>query len=336
MQKKEFKDLSKQGNIKHINGFDLLRIISITAVVGIHSFFTDLSLTSLVRNLSFAIPCFVLIAVYLSVRHINNDGSRINFLKRRAVRLMPAFLVWTAIYVIARLINGGIANPSLYDFAGYLFLGSSALHLYFIPMIYYYSVLLIFIPKPIGFRLPICLIGLFAATWLRYAGIPAFHFGTPEADAFPFYFLYNLPYLFLGIVLFDLIEQSTFSEKTSNHSGLFSLIFGFSSLAFWFGPQLFNITIPVQDIIRDTFLFLTFLFLPADIPEWMTNIATVIFGVYLSHHLILEGLLWLETLVGFDSSTTLITIMRFAVAIISLTAFCIILGKSKRTAWLVR
>jgi peptidoglycan/LPS O-acetylase OafA/YrhL len=319
----------------YIGGFDILRTTAVIAVVGIHSFFPDPHLASLVRNLSFAIPCFVLIAVYLSARQINGSPS-VPFLKKRLLRLVPGFFVWTAIYFIARSIDGNIANISLQTVAEYIFLGSAALHLYFVPMIFYYSILLIIMPRPTGIRLGICFTGLFIALWLRSTGVTSLHFGNPEADAFPFYFIYNLPYLFIGILIFDLTERTPCFLNAPSRSRFITAVFGCGSLLFWILPTIFPVLVPEQEVARNVFLFLTFLSWPFDIPMWINNIASVTFGIYLSHHLIVEGLLRVEGFLQFNSDATNITITRFIVATVLAIALCMWLRKSRQTIWLVR
>ena len=296
----------------------------------------DRNLIWLVRNFSFAVPSFVLMSIYLSAKRVNKDESQWHFLRRRAVRLMPAFLVWTAIYAIARWADGGIEAPSLVGCIEFFFFGSVALHLYFIPMIFYYTIAIVALPATTGLRVPICLIGLFGAILLRYADIPAIHWGTPETDAFPFYFLYNLPYLFMGILLFDLIERSSVSQHFTNRVGLVSLACGMGTLVLWAGPYFYPRFLPLQNIGRDTLLFLTFLFWPVGVPRWGISIAAGSFGVYLSHHLWVEGFLRLEAYMGLVSGTTGVTFLRFFVCLIVAMSFSFLLGKDKRLAWLVK
>jgi len=319
----------------YIGGFDILRTAAVIAVVGIHSFFSDPHLASVVNNLSFAIPCFVLMTIYLSVRQIN-ESSPVHFLKKRIVRLIPGFFAWTAIYVIARSIDGNIKNISLQTVAEYIFLGSAALHLYFVPMIFYYSISLIIIPRPKAIRLSICFAGLFIALWLRSMGVTSLHFGNPEADAFPFYFIYNLPYLFIGVLIFDLIERTPCFLNAPSNSRFITAIFGCGSLLFWFLPTIFPVLVPEQEVARNVFLFLTLLSWPFDIPMWINKIASVTFGIYLSHHLIVEGLLRVEGFLQFNSDATNITIIRFIVATVLAIALCMWLRKSRQTVWLVR
>ena len=58
-------------NIQSIEGFDLLRIICIAAVIGIHCL-EHRFFNRIVENLSFAVPCFVMLSIYFSA---NNSKS---------------------------------------------------------------------------------------------------------------------------------------------------------------------------------------------------------------------------------------------------------------------
>ncbi len=121
--------------IQSVKGFDLLRTICIAAVIGIHCL-EHYHFNRVVENLSFAVPCFVMMSVYFSAYQLNKGGSRWYFFKKRAFRLFPAFLTWTLIYAAARFIDGGNVNLfSVKEWLRLFFCGSAALHLYFIPMI---------------------------------------------------------------------------------------------------------------------------------------------------------------------------------------------------------
>lgn len=93
-------------------GYDLLRIISICAVVAIHTFGPlaanpeihgsgPWALSVLLSSGSiWAVPVFVMLAGALSLRErAHADGPR-SFYVRRAVRIVPALIAWTFIYLV--------------------------------------------------------------------------------------------------------------------------------------------------------------------------------------------------------------------------------------------
>jgi peptidoglycan/LPS O-acetylase OafA/YrhL len=320
--------------MSHIHGFDLLRIVSITAVVGIHALHTDPQLAEFNRNFSFAVPCFVLMAVYLSERSLQS-GERF-FLWRRVVRLLPAFLAWTGLYVIARWWIGGIPGPSIQSIAQFIFLGSAALHLYFIPMLIYYSFGVAALPKSNRLRVTFSVLGLCVAFLIRYSGTPDIQLGSSEADAFPVYFIYNLPYLFIGILLFHVSECSAAANWIRKRAVYLACLCAIGTAILWSVPHVDPLWIPVQDVVRDTLLFLTFLFLPYGMPRGAVVLSSVSFGIYLSHHMVLEGLMRVETLLALVSSDFMVTLARYAVGLLISACTCVLVARSKTTAWVVR
>ncbi|MCP4110850.1 MAG: acyltransferase [Desulfobacteraceae bacterium] len=320
---------------QHINGFDLLRIISVTAVIGSHTLYTESGPLQILKHLSFAVPCFVMMAVYLSLGYFNNKSESWQyFLRKRATRLIPAFLVWTAIYVTARWVTGSIDFPSLNIWVEYFLLGAAALHLYFIPLIFYYSVILVIINKSDWFQLPASFIGLLVSVCLQHK-IPTIRFTTPEANAFPYYFIHNLPYLFIGIFFFYLIEKNnTLKQYSTNLANYITLIFGACTIIIWFIPDMISKNIHSYQIIRDSFIFLTFRFCIIDIPKWLISVTNVSFGIYLSHHLIFQGLFMLKKQTGIFLTTTWSVLIYFVVGMSITIGFNILLGKIKQIRWM--
>jgi len=322
-------------NIQSIEGFDLLRIICIAAVIGIHCL-EHRFFNRIVENLSFAVPCFVMLSIYLSAKYLNKNRSRLYFLQKRLIRLIPAFLAWTLIYTTARCIDGGSINIfSVKEWLRLFFSGSAALHLYFIPMIFYYSIILTAMPFSTVLRIFICIAGLAGAIWLKYSDIPNIKLGSHEADAFPLYFRNNLPFLFIGILIFDLIERINIFQQTEKENIFISSICGIFTLILWINPYFFPYSIPFQYIWQYTLLFLTFRFLTVKIPGWMKPFITVSFGIYLSHHLFSQGLMKLELYMGLVSRIYWVTPVRFFLCLIISAGFCIWLEKKKKLRWMV-
>jgi len=320
-------------NIQSIEGLDLLRIICIAAVIGIHCL--DRSFNWFIENLSFAVPCFVMMSVYFSAKHLNKN-SRLHFIQRRIFRLIPAFLSWTLIYAAARYIDGGNINIlSVKEWLRLFFSGSAALHLYFIPMIFYYSIILMILPVSTVLRVCICLFGLIVAIWFKYSDIPNIKLGSHEADAFPFYFRSHLPFLFIGILIFDLIERINIFQQTEKENIFISSICGIFTLILWINPYFFPYSIPFHYIWQYTLLFLTFRFFPVKIPIWMKPFITVSFGIYLSHHIFSQGLIKLELYMGLVSRTHWVTPVRFFLCLIISAGFCILLEKKRQLRWMV-
>jgi peptidoglycan/LPS O-acetylase OafA/YrhL len=94
--------------------------------------------------------------------------------------------------------------------------------------------------------------------------------------------------------------------------------------------------VPFQDIARNTFLFLAFLFLPVRTPPWVAALASISYGVYLCHHLVIEGLLHFERFARLPSNTAWVTVSRFACGLVLSAGLSFLLSKHRFTAWLVR
>jgi len=321
---------------RRIHGFDWLRVIGVAAVVGIHCFYTDRALSWLPRNFSFAVPCFVLMAAFLSARELDAGKTGVAFLKHRFARLLPAFLAWTSIYVFARWAGGSI-HPSVTDWIEYLFLGASALHLYFIPMILYFGAVLVLVMHAGRHRGLALLAALAGAMLLQRMHLPGFHLASPEANAFPFYFVHNLPYLFAAALLFEVLG------KWRQAGGLRGLKGAVAALACagaawycWTHPLPGQGLAPFQDFARNIFLFLAFLFRPLRTPAWVAALASISYGVYLCHHLVIEGLLHFERFVHLPSNTAWVTVSRFACGLVLSAGLSFLLSRHRFTAWLVR
>lgn len=323
----------------HISGFDALRVIAVAAVIGIHDFYTDPSLRTVVRNFSFAVPCFVMVAVYLSAKSVFVRSSGKVFMKSRLVRLLPAFLAWSGAYVLARWIKGSIGISSFSAWAQYIFLGASAVHLYFIPMLLYYSLILIALPRAAAARMAVCTAGLCGAVWVRYVGIPHFELGSSEANVFPFYFFFNLPYLFLGVLVYDSIgseDSLQWACGSCRREYLLFFALALAAIMLWCMPAKGRLWIEIRLILRDSLIFLSFIFWPVQSPKWLKALAGVSFGIYLCHHLFIEALLPIEGYLHLPTSSTWVTLSRFLICIAVSAGLCLFLVKHERTSWLVK
>lgn len=123
---------------------DTARVVAMLGVVLIHTsslFITaESSITLGGMNLAFylnqatrfAVPLFVLISG--AALGFSRQESYARFLRRRCVRLIPAYLVWSLIYYVYGLLTTKSAF-SVFEFAGILLRGGASSHLYFIVLI---------------------------------------------------------------------------------------------------------------------------------------------------------------------------------------------------------
>lgn len=129
-------------------GIDLLRGIAAFGIVGCH-----LSLGPrtgggewMTALCNFNVGLFAAIAGFL----MSFKGGGLEYVKKRAGRLLPTYLGWTAIYVVATAIydlsvDGGCLDARYYRVSNWinvLFFGSAAAHLWFLVCLFYGQVVL--------------------------------------------------------------------------------------------------------------------------------------------------------------------------------------------------
>lgn len=82
---------------------------------------------------SLAVPTFLLLA-FLQIAPALGARTDLRRVAQRCARIVPVYLFWTALYAAMKLASGGAhATPSVV--AQYVLLGSSAAHLYFLPLL---------------------------------------------------------------------------------------------------------------------------------------------------------------------------------------------------------
>lgn len=139
--------------MKRISEFDFVRILAAAAVVYIHSAYTAVSRLQsgdvwgplfLTHNYSFfAVPAFIFITGALVWTHPPDSGSRAygQFLVHRLRVVVPAYLVWSAVFWFITYSGYGWSKPGTGGAAGIIgFLwqvltGTAWMHLYFVPII---------------------------------------------------------------------------------------------------------------------------------------------------------------------------------------------------------
>ena len=318
---------------RRIDGLDVLRTVAILAVVVIHTPHSDTALPGL-RHIPYVCrTCADDDRSLPLLGSLTRLQSRKVFLRRRLDRLVPAFLAWTGVYVVIRILAGSIYPLSTPKVLGYLFLGASSLHLYFIPLIIYYTIGIAALPTARALRTLICAGCFLGALVLNDLGSPPLSLGSPGANAFPYYFISNLPYLFLGLLLFDLVESRGVGSFLDRNSGLVFLLCALAAPLLWLSG-LPSVS-PVARITCFGLLFLTFRFWPFRTNRFFSVVSGMSYGIYLSHHLFLEGVGKLEMFFLHTTDAPDATLLRFGIGLIMTTFFCLLASKTKQTAWLV-
>lgn len=126
---------------------DILRAIAITAVIIIHSISINIIpflafqpqlniLIAIDQLMRFSVPFFFAISGYLlAAKYLNSKLEFASFFKKRAFRLIPPYLLWSAIIYFC--LNFFFHETSPYNFLQIIFFGRADYDLYFIPALFY-------------------------------------------------------------------------------------------------------------------------------------------------------------------------------------------------------
>lgn len=130
---------------KRIASIDILKAATIVAVILIHttsasySFLAPQQLNyflTLDNFLRFSVPLFVALSGYLlAAKYLNQKLALKEFFLKRALRLLPSYLIWTAIIYI--FLHYFTKEPQQqFSIFQIIFLGRADYHLYFVPMLF--------------------------------------------------------------------------------------------------------------------------------------------------------------------------------------------------------
>ncbi len=134
----------------HNKELEILRSFALCAVVGIHTLSIGINNTKvgtwgnwlfeLVHTLlQFAVPCFIFISAIL-LSYTLKDGrlNILSFYKKKTVKVVIPYLLWTLIYLIPQMMKGWIPFDRLLSFRSWLYWitrGKAYDHLYFMSVI---------------------------------------------------------------------------------------------------------------------------------------------------------------------------------------------------------
>jgi peptidoglycan/LPS O-acetylase OafA/YrhL len=148
-----------------LNGIDLIRGISAFAVAILHAGDDTNSLTvdywaaELRDFCGFVVPFFLITSFYLLIGRFANTGKSYP-IGSRVKRLLIPYAIWSAIYLVVRSVKFLILNEpedfkKISDVTSVVFFGAASVPLYFIPLLFTGTFLLIFAEKLIKWQTPI-------------------------------------------------------------------------------------------------------------------------------------------------------------------------------------
>ncbi|HEY3268365.1 MAG TPA: acyltransferase family protein [Armatimonadota bacterium] len=126
-----------------ISGLDAVRGMAILAVVAIHTlghFLPRLTgaewfaAAALNRGLQFAVPAFLTLSAFLTMRPLLAGEPAGTWYRRRLHRALTPYLLWSAVYIVLRF-RHGLNTLSVADAARMLLRGNAWFHLYFMVLL---------------------------------------------------------------------------------------------------------------------------------------------------------------------------------------------------------
>ncbi len=307
-------DRSRQWSI------DLVRAISTYGIVLIHSggYAPSDNLAAQTQDFfRFALPFFLAASFYLlSFPKQEQNLSKLIF--SRAKRLLLPYLIWSFVYLIARVFKAvvthkfGDVETLLHDPFSIIFFGSSAVHLYFLPLLFTGNLFAIAIGKfETSLKSSVVLFLTSLAIYnliLQYSsnfsmGFVKFYdvFYSLQMSSIQsiiklillqvWFVIVCLPYIFCARSLRAWARQSSLEiqESKSSYSSFFLLLFCFSitiTLCRILIPSFFN------EPIFGCLLLIVCMNFPFTFNDFskkiLLDLSKASFGIYLFHHLIIN------------------------------------------------
>ena len=319
-----------------VPGFDWLRVLGIVAVVWIHGCDTNLLARHYSGMCGFAVPGFVLLSLFLAQRSfIRNPQMNIGeFLKHRLVRLVPAYLAWSAAYVAVRALKSHFTNGSFVvngeQAISWVFMGGASYQLYYVPMLMCYFAASAPLMKRISslesFR-PVVAYAVFGVAGISLALAGPLVVGYYGEVSFMPQQTLNMSWLApIGCLLaFTPIGQWQLAAKHRN----LPVILGMASV-------LLVLLGKLQGGAAAIVLLPFVAVLPRDyVPRFISLIASISYGIYLVHGFFVEGLQFLCSVLHVDCGCFAVTFSIITLSFVFSWIVCLGLRRYRMTRWLV-
>lgn len=287
--------IKEQGHRQHISGFDNLRILAAFAVVWIHGSDTNRIAHNMAGFAVFAVPVFLLISIFLTIESLAHNPSLTfpQFFRHRVKRLMPAYLVWTVIYLLVRWMKHAVVlnQPLQIDWPIVLLCGGAAYQLWFVPALLYWSVCFFFlfraVTRPHSHRVLfyLCLLlalgSILACMIIRHQ----YNIGNDHGIRLFFagYMLGNTGFIFVAILAWLMWRSSLF-----NRLKVYPLTAGVLLLCGAMAFRYIHQDLPYVYCFAIG-LFICALYLPSGPSRYFSPLAKYSFGIYLAHGVFVEG-----------------------------------------------
>ena len=330
MNKQEIKETPR------IIGFDYLRAFAAFGVVWIHGSDTSGAARSLQAFTSFSVPAFVMMSFFLTTRKMHRQPGK-NYsaiVIDKFKRLLPAYLGWTIVYVMARYCKKIFVQHTLLelDWISVIFYGGASYQLWFVPALILWIALflpLIFVIIRNGNRVSAGIILLVAGiAWVWNAGFMRGMIAAWSAEGLFLHMAAHTGFVLCGIGTWLVMKRFHFINKP--WFVLLSLLTGMAGLGIFAGVGKWLLPLYALGVM--------FIFLYGSFPVnncIIDRIAPVAFGIFLCHGLFVEGYQLVFSFLKFDLSGFGITLMVIILSFVSSLLLCMGLRNVQATRWLV-
>jgi len=281
---------------KRIYGFDYLRCLAAFSVVCIHVSFTNdfLRVNKTLHN--YAVPVFILISFFLFNSVLLRPMKEA--FRKSFVKLAPPYFFWTFIYLSLGCVGSWSANKPFEVSLSDIFLGESAVQLWFLPALFLWQVILILFKRIETVSLLMFLAGLSLFLYLFCERNVGLDYGFIKL------FLFHAPFVFIGRLVY-LKREVFFGISPLLRSGLFFLtLYGI----YFFDT--FSLGYSLCLIVYSIVIFLFFLNGKFIERRMIVSLSNNSFGIYLVHFGIYQCLVFAQKIVGIDNSTVALTMLN--------------------------
>lgn len=275
----------------HLGGFDWLRLLGLFSVVWIHACNLNSTVASFVWLHEYAVPCFILMAVFFTVQtQIFSFRDFRSFLGKRTFRLLLPLLLWSIVYVAARMLKHGLggAGESIPLSFESIIKGGVSYHLWFLPAIFLYQLLAVLLLRVSLFSTSLFLLLTITGGCVSFS-IPYWECFQSVGTGFDNRFLYYLVYPFVGAAWAYGYHVKGYEIPT-----VFLLVLcliGLISYLFEWGKEVFT-------LVYSVCAFCVALRAASWTSPKLRLLASYCMGAYLVHALILEGAEFVATRLG--------------------------------------
>lgn len=303
--------------LKHIDGFDFLRVFAGFSVVWIHGSDTNAYAGDISKINSYAVPAFILMSIYLLIHKSTLQPlSFTSHFYKLLKRIIPAYFFWTFIYIIARFFKAFYLDESFQVTYYEIFLGGSSYHLWFLPAIIVFHLMAFSLLKVNNFF-------LLAITVAAFVGGQYLYDACELKAGFEKLLFYYLGYPLAALLIY---KMEGFNRIRAWF--VFSLMV-FSIIVFLF----FNLSL--FTIVFNLAVFVLFLNSSFKTNWIVTHLSSISFGVYLAHALFVEGIQFGFYLFNFDYSSFMMTFVVITFSYIVSAIFVTFLQKIRYLRWTI-